>query len=1019
MTTMKQCVEHLSNEIGARPAGTDEEQSAAVFIKDTLLENTNMDVDLEEFESSFSGELFKGVEAGIVFLAGMISILFPAATVLSLLLALIGCALFVLDELEVFKISSYFSKQPSQNVIAKHIPASGSETKRRSRKIVVITNYDSEKIRPQVKSGFFKYLGYVKIFELVSVALVFLMLLIKLLTGGNLFFTILTVIGVIGSVLPLLAYLFHTTSHYNDGANNNAASVAVMMDVAKRLSTGVYRSEGDTPVIHGRRAAEVASAIPEDTDVVWEAEPNFDEGASEELYTSEKATKSDSGRVQVESSNEAIHGGNGVNALFGAAGAAKPESKTPAKKAEVPASSVATEVFANVPPQNVEAEKMPISFNVQQPETHAEVPASSGTPDWFSRGKERAKEDRPERPADKGVKRSVYGDALSAANATFSSVSESASKDAPAPKTDLEKQLEAIHSQIEKSGRAAEDKVKKDATAAERVLENEEVARKQDEEKKKLAELQEQEKQATSLAADVEDAEVTLRDTSGDTIAQAPIKVEDVKAEYTADASDGATAQSDNSSVASQIPSLSKAEEPEVHIRETSEVREPLQKLDNIVQKPNIEKEDIDLQPVPRDILESHSATQERLAKRSSGRSPIDERLAAKGSSRTQTLTPRTNSFDEQANATAKRDIQLPSLTGAIKAQKVEDKKNESAEANDDGSKKMNKAASGIMVPSLSSKSDETEKTSDNQIVANAGAFGVGEATGTFAPITDELVAGLSEEETYVLDADDTIFEEHTTESGVVTGPGYVDIPETRTESVFGKIFNRKKKKSEEDTSLSESFGVDDNYDATDLADERGDWSTFAEDDDEWNGGVAYAEGPADEEIGEVYETVEEDSGHARDEVYNFADNDIKTEVWCVALGAQYASHAGLNNFMTKHKDELKGSIFVVLDGLGCGATKLVETQGVIKRHQMTARMKRIARSSAKNVGVELGGENMTWCESLAANIANFGFSTIHLAGYEGDRPALLSTDEDVAENVDETICQENANLVMEIVRSI
>ncbi len=890
MTQMRQCVEKLASEINARPAGTDEEQSAAIYIQEQFQSNTDLEVEMEEFQTSFLGEMLRSICAGVVFFAGLLAILFPAAIVASIVLALLGGILYLLDELSIFKLSSIFGKSPTQNVIAKYIPSTEGGVSKRSRKIVLITNYDSEKMRPEVSSFLFPHLGKVRIAELICVVIVFLILLFTLLLGQNLIFTLLLVIGCIGSVLPLISFIFHQTAQYNQGANNNAASIAVMLDVAKRISSGVFTPRGEAPVVHGQDIAHRAGVIPYDAEVEWDTPIT----AAQEVEFAQ---------VEVSDETENLDG--------------KTQIIEPVDNSESSHKS---------------------TIEVADEDISTSLPKSSG-PDWFNRGKAKANGGEVPTVPTSGVRRSAFGDALQNANNRASNQITENKTDLTKNTenmSDLDKALAAIHDNIERASQNAAERAREDVQTAERVLENE------------ISEIENKATRSDEQSNDVAEA----------------------------------------------IPVIAAEREPEITLRPAQEKRAGVTGLlETVTESPDYEAT---RQMEPLKVDESEEKASSSTKKYT--RSPIDDRLAARSAA----------AAAHKPVETVKRDIQLPSLTGAIEAHRNE----QQAKLEEEKEKNRIQARDeklGITVPSLEDTFETEEARPKNTKVAQAGAFGVGEATGTFAPITDELVAGLSEEETYVLDADDTIYEEQATESGAVAGPGYVEIPETRTESVFGKIFNRKKKKTEKELSFREAYDVDEDFDAREVGKKRGDWKSFAQDDDEWNGGMA---------ISSPTQDFDEEQA-TRDDIFAFAEQYINHEVWCVALGAECADHAGSKKFFEMHKDELKGSIFIVLDGLGAGVTTLVEKDGVLKPKQISPRMKRIARSAAKTAGIELDTATMTWTDSLASVVGNNGFSFIHVAGFEQGKPAMLLSKDDIADHIEDEVLQENANYVMEIMRSI
>ena len=886
MTKMLDCVNKLAREIGARPVGTDEEQQAALFIEDEFNRNTNFKAEVQEFNAVRNPELARVVPAGITFLGCVLAFALPSVPAIPLLLTLAGVALFACNELGIFSLAQFLGKAPSQNVVAIRKPAVVGDSRK---KIVILTNYDNEKTRAEEASGLFAQLGHIKMFELGALALAFLGCLISFFAGSNFFVTILLVLGIIGSLLPIVALIIHSTGKFNEGANNNAASVAVMLDVASRISAGVYAPHGETPIIHGVSAAQEAGAIPQDVPVSWETSPVDAANASaqvESMFFSKK-------RSNVENSAPVEDRPQGEPVII-----QQPE---------------------NQQPQEVDRQQV-----VTYAEPPAPVPAATSAPDWFTRGKEKA--------GDKGntmagsVKRSTFGDAFVQAEQVIESAQPPKSDE-----NDLQKKLQAIHDQIESSSANATENAQKDAVAAEKVLNNE------------------AKQQQTGVQGYLQ------KETSApDFEASTAVEVEQKRT------------------------AASVVEKPEARKAAVSEVPA----LKPLEPEYGVEVDAADF------LDKSKTAPMEAVER------PPQE-------------TP--------APAPApKRDIALPSLTGALESKKInerleKEKKAEEREHNVQAQSKLS-----INLPSLSADVAASKaEASENKAVSNVSAFGVGEATGTFAPITDEDLrrANKGEEDMYVYDADDSALQQATTDSGAVAGPGYVDIPDTHTESIFGKLFHKKDKGA--DDSFASSIGVDENYEARNVGKHRGDWSSFendAWDDDDWNGGAVVV---AENASGQA-EVMNE-----RDEIYNFATGDITCEVWCVALGAEVSNHSGLQNFLATNGADLKGARFITLDAMGAGNISIVEREGVFKPQSIQTRMKRFARDAAKLVGISSKGEKMLWKETTSSKLGAAGHKYIHIAGFEGGKPALLSTEKDTVEAIDPETLQKSADFVMELVRTL
>ena len=919
MTTMRECVEELSVKIGARPIGTDEEQQAAFFIEDTMKAETNFDVELQEFDAVKSPELARVIPAAITFFACIFALIMSEIPAISFLLALVGAALFVTNELGIFSIASFFGKAPSQNVVATHHPANGEAAGRK--KIVILTNYDSEKVRAEEATGIYSHLGKLQLFELGASVLTFLATLLMFVAGANMFVTVLIFLGLIGSGLPVFAFILHSGGKYNEGANNNAASVAVMLEVAKRISAGVYTPRGEVPIIHGAAEAESLGAIPEGVSVRWSkdeelkidpkspvADMLFDKSrVAGGVSATEKTEDATEDSIQIISSVE----DNFVSVAHGT------RSQDPRK----PVSQV---------PSDVSLREIP-----SEPEVYQATPVhyDNSAPDWFTRGRAKAGDKGNTNAAN--VRRSTYGDAITNAENRVNS------RETQVPQSDsnvLQKKLQAIHDQIEAASSNATKGVESDAEIAERVLDNEQKA------EMKLEQKRQQDQKGVTGFLEKETASATFEATKS----QEPVN-----------------AQREISNVP-EVPAL-KPLEPEYGV----EV-DPEEFMDKGKTEP-LDK--VDANNVPE--ISNEETTVE---------------------------------VSQPAENVARCDISLPSLTGALDAKRINDQLEEQKQQTSEQHREQVQTQLNFNLPSLTSDaSQEKADREENQAVSKVSAFGVGEATGVFEPITDEdlIRANEGEDDLYVYDADDTALQQATTDSGAVAGPGYVDIPDTHTESIFGKLFHKKDKG--DDASFADTIGVDENYEARRVGKDRGDWSSFnndAWDDDDWNGGAVVA-GEGDFDVNE------------RDAIYNFATNDIAAEVWCVALGAECSNHSGLANFLQVNKEDLKGAKFITLDALGTGDLSVVEKEGIIKPQAVQTRMKRMARDAAKSLGISIGSEKMLWKETTSSALGAKGNKYVHIAGFEAGRPALSSSMKDTAENVYDDVLQTSADYLMELVRTL
>ena len=955
MTTMRECVDFLANEVGARPVGTDEEQKAALHIEELFKSETIFDVELEEFDAVGNPEIYRIILAAVMAFAGIFAIALPSFAIAWLVLAIAGAALFICNELDIFSLAKYLGKSPSQNVVAVKTP-DGEPAGGRRKKIVLITNYDSEKCKFEYGDSIFKYLGYVKKFELGVAGVLVLGCLISLFAAG-IFSTILIVIGVIAAALEIVTFIMHTTAKYNDGANNNAASVAVMLDVAKRITTGVYSPGGDTPVIHGRREAYRAGVVPQGASVEWEADEKasipadsyvaslFYDKSRVEGYESQAAPAADSAEYTSDAAAfgddyyaepaSIYDGQEPYDARYQEqiAGVSDPAQSAPASAVQSAPVPAVQDAFAAAAPEPAPA-------------------ADPSVPSWFSAGLQKAG-NRGNQNAS-AVKKSVFGEAMEKAEESR----EAAAAQAAAPvANDLQSKLQAIQDEIKGAETSASQQIAHDADVAVRVIDNE--------------------------------------------VATKPAPVEVAKPEAPAPAP-----APQNGGVTGLLSSYTESENYETATAKAHEAHE--EKLEESAPAPavNARRVNVDSIPALRPLEPEYGVELGDTDYLNEGRTEPLQKVASAPAIPSLDDVPAVSAAPSHAAAPAhkKRDIQLPSLTGALNSKKL----NENLEKESEQKRKDAASRLDAELPSLTAVIDPVEQ---QKAVSNVGAFGVGEATGSFAPITDEdlIRANDGDDDIYVYDADDSALQEGATQSGAVAGPGYVDIPDTHAESIFGKLFSKKKKTDE--GSFSESIGVDENWEARKVGKDRGDWSSF-QDDDDWNGGAVIVSG---DETRDEYAQQEV----SRDAIYQFTTNDITAEVWCVALGAELSNHSGMASFMEHHADELKGATFIVMDGLGAGEIALVEEDGVYKTHKVNARMKRCARNSAKLIGKSLGSASMNWTNSIASKLYDRGFKCVHVAGILNGKPAYMADKLDNSDSVESERLMESADFVMEIVRDL
>lgn len=279
---------YLAKEIGPRPAGTEEEQQAALYITEQIQKEAGFATSIEEFANSSNPEASRAILALVAILATILGMIFPVLAIPAFILATAAAVVYVLEALDKPILSRVLSQGASQNVVAKYQPSfeGGEELaapRGRSRKIVLVAHYDTGRVKPQlVERAESLALPLPLICACAMVAAAFFLLLrIFVAPGGGmglLVLNVLSVIAILLCALPVVRVLLMRSAPYNEGANNNATGTAALIEIARRISRGSV-SEADLANnadedlrIHGEEAAREAGLVPEGAQIRYEAE---------------------------------------------------------------------------------------------------------------------------------------------------------------------------------------------------------------------------------------------------------------------------------------------------------------------------------------------------------------------------------------------------------------------------------------------------------------------------------------------------------------------------------------------------------------------------------------------------------------------------------------------------------------------------------------------------------------------------------------------------------------------------
>lgn len=1015
-------IDYLANEVGPRPAGTEEEQQAALFIADTFQTETGFPTEIEDVVSSSNAESPKPICALVTVVVALIAMIFPQFMLPAAIIAIISAVIYVLESTGRQVLTKALSKGASQNVVAKYIPSSSDALHKR--KIILVAHYDTGKVTPPLVAKF-ESMGIP--WSLVcTAAMVFVpvfLLLRALLFGAAegaaaIVLNVITLVGVVLAVLPVVRAVMLRVASLSDGANDNASGVSALMEVAKNISKGLMNEDQiedgmERARIHGEQAVVDAGLVPEGAEIQYHVSENeeiADENRSpEERLSAAKAAiaaltgEAVSTTTYVKPASEAaVNAGDGEIRI------------TEIPNADSDSDSV-QETFVSV--ENSAAETTDVA---QQSEGESDLneQTDENVPDWFAAAQRKAKRS-PQRP--KPAQRSRYADALDAALSESAAIFDEANKLVFDESEDRMRARSADIVEVAPPSPADRDAIATpggamspitatisavpEGAAAEYKPANEPVA--PVEESASVASV------ASVAGAVADKAEVVAGEPVGGTSAFAPIVMKPEEL---------AALGANNEAVSSaQAASASDAGNHDLNLPDFSGFELPS------VAEPS----------VPDFLVQGQRAPLAEPSSNASARALASTIPAVVGPGM---------AVPEQTS---------PSKSGAMRALRTK-------------------------LPSLSGS---IERIGDQEIavsnVSSVGSFVAAGSTGSIEPVGDELLQDLDPEDAYIEDADDFDIEDNYTETGAFAGPDYVEMPKSRIRGFFDKFRFGSKKSTREEETPQEWLDVEDDFDPRAVGKERGGWESFrdeniesrrnrdnapefvgeddysaeyddyAEDsyddysdpyadpygDDGWDNNRKWQGGSMSRvRLGRVdmrssSEGDSQDAAAALDEdietpaevnaVYQFRNPNFETEVWFVALGSEVDRHDGIRAFIDAHHNELHGAVIVDIEAIGAGALSYARKEGALAGAETTSRMKRYVQKASRESGIPCEPVLMPGIETSASVAAAAGVQSLHILGTDGGIKALTSQGEDVFANIDPQCLEENTYFVEELVKSI
>lgn len=1042
MAELNEHVAYLSQEIGPRPAGTEEEQRAALYISEQFSAEAGLTTAMEDFQCNPDSSLPRTLCSGVAVLVTLVATIVGALAVPAIVVSLICAALAAAEVFDKPVLSRLLNRGVSQNVVARYLPAKSPTRASRRRKVIVVANYDSGKVRRDLNGAMPAVLPILYWVELAMLVVMPLLLAIRMVLAPDgsvlVVFNVLLAVAMVVAVLPVASFLLEKFANYNEGANCNAAGVAVLLEVASRVAAARDLPDAPEPTVHGEAAAVSAGLVPEGAEIVYHAG-----NTSEDLGTS------------MESAAERLAAAKAaVAALSG-----KPVSATPTEVAtedESPAKGEENGAVEVSPEESLTPSSAAVVVPVAAPAYAA--PVEHQVPEWFKKGQEQAKKPAKEKP----VQRSRYATALERAEEEINAREEHERRNLD----ELSERMRVMRASVQAASAAA------GATPTE-IMDSVVADESSEEISAPPSASAVNEEASPSLAPVLPAIEVPaveadqLPSPSNNTVSA-------MLADIPAIASEPASSETGTPAskpVVSAVPAApvvpQPTDDPDVTVRDG---QRPLTGATVAVPPIDLSTSDAPAAPAggQRVVVPSVGEVAETPASAPAAAPRRRRAITLPNIGISQEL-PRISMDDCQQAAPLSEDrpehdgrvhdlsAVIPSVTTPEPPSAVSGTR---------------EAALLDALPSLGRTTTTTDPALSGSI-SLAGTFSSMGATGAAAPIGDELLENASENDIYIEDVDDSAYVEQITETGAMAGPGYVEMPKSRFGGIFGKF---RRKKREEASSPQEWLDVEESFDAREVGAARGGWESFREegdiqaydeeyldadattafspefDDDfaedgfdaprsshrrgrHFEGGAFSRDQFDDESEGEENQTSAADpssvfgEGLPADFVFEptpeieqieqFHSDRIDMEVWFVALGSELAGNGGMKAFMAAHEVELKGALIVELEALGAGELTLIDKEGTYVPKKASSRMKRLVRKAGQATGLKVPEATMEWRNSASAYALKHGQQALHLAGMDGRKPAFFAEEDDVIENIDNDMLALNSDFVMEVLKHI
>lgn len=1048
----------LSQDSSPRIAGSEGEQKAALFIADQFKKSTHFSTEIDEFSMHASTYLTKGICALAVIVFSLLALV-PIIGILFVILSLVAAVLYVLEDMNILHLASYFKYGSSQNVVTRYVPQNKKSTPR-SRKIVFLAHYDALRVKPFLLRKCEQLPVPLSFTLAVAIVAIPVFTFIHGIAHENLVLSVILqiviVIAWLIALIPVVRLVMFLGASVSPSANCNASGVAALLELAHRISEAQANSQ-DSATIHGAQAAYEAGVVPDDAQLTYHDNTNEMQAIPEDVpyestgvsYVNTPDERADE-RAEQGASEQEQHAAAFASAasVASAAPASMPGSPAQAGASTAPAAMQAATSEAEAAPSVPQALASTAASSAPAPSSsyafRVPVPQFAGAslqgaapendvPEWFKAAQEKAK--KVAKPLNSSL-RSRFADTGT----------------------------EALKAQEEAQEKAQEEKL----TSADAARENKAAGK---------AGASASTIDAAPTAAPASDADAKTPGQaapSPDTASSATNAYPNQMTidEFRNDAHHQARSHNfdGNADVASPIANLASQESKA--IEQAFDQPEPnCAFMENWSDATSAPASDADSGLAPDDSAVNAaspkaSASSQADAAATTAPAPVphdNERILVSSASQETTSHASAATTTSEMEVEQAKETALDALYDRSALSERNSMKQPAPLASEAHSAESHRQLSGVIpridplavhgdspsrsgmirgmrgvLPSLSGTITRVKDNYENSPLNPVGSFAAG-ATESIKPITDEMLKDVSPDDMYVEDADDSDVDANYTDSGAPAGPDYVEMPKSRWQR-FKQRFSRKKKdqldfddfdsplESSVDAPVETDSKTDNTQDAllqdahsfgeSELSSGQTHKSTQAttrknnaSGDEQWEGGAF-----SFDELSAVFSG---NSADAMDDIHTFKNGGYNTEVWFVALGAAAYDNGGMRGFYQKYAQELHGAIFVDVEALGAGALSLIYGDGSLKPTVTSGRLKRYVKKAQHVLPHPITEVRLCTCEMPGQVAAHLGCQHIQLAGTEQGTIAHYASKDDTIEHISEKTLEENIDYLAELARSM